>query len=192
MPRPREFDEQSALDSAVEAFWTHTYAGTSTAVLCESTGLSRSSLYNTFTGKSDLYQCALRRYAELKSTQRNAYLDIEGTGRERLERLLGDVLREQWASDERRVCLVLNAAVEVGSADQAVADLARGNLESFRDLISQLIAEGQRDGSFTSTAPARDLAAVVHAALNGAQIADRVATSDAAGRATVKTLMSML
>ncbi|MDN5851446.1 MAG: TetR family transcriptional regulator [Actinomycetia bacterium] len=192
MSRPREFDEQAALDSAVDAFWSHTYAGTSTAVLCDATGLSRSSLYNTFTGKSELYQSALRRYDEQKSAQRDAYLDTEGTGREKLERLLGDVLREQWESDERRICLVVNAAVEIGTSDEAVAALARRNLEAFRDMLAQLIAEGQRDGSIAATVPARDLAGVVHAALNGLQIADRVATSDAAGRAAVQTLMSML
>ncbi|HLR83508.1 MAG TPA: TetR family transcriptional regulator [Nocardioidaceae bacterium] len=192
MSRPREFDEQAALDSAMETFWSHTYAGTSTADLCDATGLSRSSLYNTFAGKAELYQSALRRYHELKSVERDEAVDAEGTGREKLERLLGEALREQWESDERRICLVVNAAVEVGSADETVAALARRNLESFRDLLSQLIAEGQRDGSIASTAPARDLAGVVHAALNGVQVADRVATDDAAGRATVQTLMSLL
>lgn len=192
MSRPREFDESAALDSAVEAFWSHSYGGTSTAVLCDATGLSRSSLYNTFSGKSELYRSALRRYDELKSDQRNAYLDGEGTGRERLEQLLYDVLREQWASDERRICLVVNAAVEVGSGDEDIAALARRNLEGFRDMLAQLIAQGQRDGSIADTTAPRELAAVVHAALNGLQIADRVATSDGAGRNTVKTLMSML
>lgn len=192
MPRPREFDEQAALDGAVEAFWSHTYAGTSTAVLCDATGLSRSSLYNTFTGKSELYQSALRRYHERKSAQRNVYLDMEGSGREKLERLLDDALGEQRESDERRICLVVNAAVEIGRHDETVAALARRELEAFRDLLAQLIAEGQRDGSIASTAPAHDLAGVVHAALNGLQVADRVATNDAAGRASVQTLMSML
>ena len=192
MPRPREFDEQAAIDSAVESFWSHSYAGTSTAVLCEATGLSRSSLYNTFTGKSELYQSALRRYDEVKSAQRGAYLDGEGTGRERLESLLEAVLREQWSSDERRICLVVNAAVEVGNSEAGVAALARHNLEAFRDLLAQLIGEGQRDGSITASAPARELAAVVHAALNGVQVADRVAVDDADGRATVRTLLSML
>ena len=192
MTRPREFDEAAVLDSAVEAFWTHTYAGTSTAHLCEATGLARSSLYNTFSGKSELYQNALRRYGELKRTQRAAYLDADGTARERLEHLLGDVVREQWASDERRMCLVVNAAVEVGSADADVAALARRNLDEFRDMLAQLIAQGQSEGSITATAPPQELAAVVHAALNGVQVADRVATDDAAGRRTVATLMAML
>lgn len=192
MTRPREFDERAALDSAVETFWTHTYAGTSTAVLCEATGLSRSSLYNTFSGKSELYQNALRRYGELKRTQRNAYLEADGTGRQRLEQLLGAVVREQWASDERRICLVVNAAVEVGSADEEVAALARRNLQEFRDVLAQLIAQGQRDGSITAAAPPHELAAVVHAALNGVQVADRVATNESSGRRTVTTLMSML
>lgn len=190
--RPREFDEQQALDQALETFWSGSFAGTTTQDLCESTGLSRSSLYNTFSCKADLYRQSLERYGSRKDEERNSYLEKRGTGRSLLQRLLTDILSEQRESPERRGCLVINAAVEVGQSNAEIAELARDNLNDFQALLSQLIARGQDDGSIASTAPAGDLAAVVHATLNGLQVAGRVATDDRENTRAVRTLMSLL
>lgn len=192
MARPRGFDEAVALDSAVETFWSGSFAGTSTEQLCASTGLSRSSLYNTFKGKAGLYREVLRRYGERKGEQRDAYLERTGTGRDLVERLLTDVLAEQRSTDDRRTCLVIHAAVEVGSADEGIAAMARHDLSQFRELLAELIARGQADGSIASEAPAHELASVVHATINGLQVAERVATSPRPGRSAVRTLMSLL
>jgi TetR/AcrR family transcriptional repressor of nem operon len=42
MARPREFDAEVALESAMELLWTKGYEATSLDDLCEVTGLSRS------------------------------------------------------------------------------------------------------------------------------------------------------
>ncbi|AKU18612.1 TetR/AcrR family transcriptional regulator [Luteipulveratus mongoliensis] len=192
MARPREFDEQLALDQALEAFWSGSFAGTSTQDLCESTGLSRSSLYNTFSGKADIYRQSLERYGALKDEERSGYLQRRGTGRSVLQRLLTDIVTDQYESPDRRGCLVVNAAVEVGLTNADVAALARNNLHEFRALLGQLIARGQDDGSITSTTSADDLAAVVHATLNGLQVAGRVAIDRRDSARAVRTLMSLL
>ena len=64
MARPRKFDEGRALDAAMEAFWAAGYEATSTQDLCDATGLGRSSIYNTFKSKHDLFERALARYME--------------------------------------------------------------------------------------------------------------------------------
>lgn len=65
MARPRTFDEGRALDAAMHAFWANGYEATSTQDLCEATGLGRSSIYNTFSSKHDLFKRSLARYIEL-------------------------------------------------------------------------------------------------------------------------------
>ncbi|KNX38594.1 TetR/AcrR family transcriptional regulator [Luteipulveratus halotolerans] len=192
MARHKEFDEQHALDQALETFWSGSYASTSTQDLCDSTGLSRSSLYSTFTCKSDLYRRSLRRYGEIKGVERSGYLEREGSGRELLTAMLTDVLGGQCDDPDRRGCMIINAAVELGESDDEVAALSRANLEEFRDVLAALIARGQDDGSITATTPAIDLATVVHATLNGLQVSARVATDPAALTKALHTLLSLI
>ncbi|NUS02366.1 MAG: helix-turn-helix transcriptional regulator, partial [Nonomuraea sp.] len=59
MARPRTFEEDRAVEAAMRAFWDAGYEATSTQDLCAATGLGRSSIYNTFAGKRDLFERAL-------------------------------------------------------------------------------------------------------------------------------------
>lgn len=192
MPRPCSFDRTDVVDAALDAFWSSSFAGTSTDDLCTATGLSRSSLYNSFGSKADLYQETLRRYAEIKDAERRAYLDGPGTGREQLARLVSDVLTDQQQFADRRACLVVNAAVEVGRDDAVVAGLLRDHLQAFRDLLRALIDAGQQDGSVRDDRSADDYAVLVHATLNGLQVAARVDADPAAYTRAADTLLALL
>ena len=109
-----------------------------------------------------------------------------------LTALLADVLGGQCDDPDRRGCMVINAAVELGETDQDVAELSRANLDAFREVLAELIARGQDDGSITSTTPAADLATVVHATLNGLQVSARVSTDPAALTKALRTLLSLI
>lgn len=192
MGRNCDFDPDRAIDNAVETFWSGSYAGTSTEDLCGSMGVSRSSLYNTFGNKAAVYRESLRRYGEQHEQQRRRYLDRPGTGRERLAALLHDVLAQQQDGPGRRSCMVLHAAVEVGGSDEEVAELVRGDLEAFRAVLADLVRAGQDDGSIAAGRPAEATAAVVHAALNGLQVATRVDPGTTQQHDAVDTLLRML
>ena len=62
--RPRQFDEDLALDSAMQAFWAKGYEATSLADLMAATGLHKGSLYQAFGDKHSLFIRALNRYLE--------------------------------------------------------------------------------------------------------------------------------
>ncbi|MGZ3239609.1 MAG: TetR/AcrR family transcriptional regulator, partial [Burkholderiaceae bacterium] len=64
--RPRNFDENAVLDSALEVFWGHGFQGASLAELTEAMGLSKPSLYAAFGDKESLYLKALARYADVQ------------------------------------------------------------------------------------------------------------------------------
>src|SRR4051812_2610114 len=92
MARPRQFDEERAVDAAMRAFWTAGYEATSTQDLCDATGLGRSSIYNTFTSKHDLFERALRRYMATKNTATFALLDGDESAMDKMRTLLQQVV----------------------------------------------------------------------------------------------------
>jgi TetR/AcrR family transcriptional repressor of nem operon len=61
--RPREFDEDVAINAAKDLFWSRGYTATSIRDLVPVLGLRSGSLYGAFGGKRSLFLRALRRYA---------------------------------------------------------------------------------------------------------------------------------
>lgn len=62
--RHRTFDKDTALDQAMQVFWTNGYPGTSLTDLTSAMGINKPSLYSAFGNKEQLYQSALQRYVE--------------------------------------------------------------------------------------------------------------------------------
>lgn len=192
MGRPRSFSTDDVVDAAIEQFRSSSFSATSTDQLCDCTGLSRSSLYNTFRSKSAIFAAALNRYDETQTADRAQHLAAEGSGREILERLLRETISIQFSTEDRRICMVLAASVELGRSDEQVADLARHNLAAFADTVTRVIERGQCDGTLRSDLPAADLARMLHAMLNGLQIVGRISADDLAIHATIDTALHLL
>jgi TetR/AcrR family transcriptional regulator, transcriptional repressor for nem operon len=194
VPRPRAFDDTVALDACVEEFWDHGYRGTSTDELCERAGLSRSSLYNAFGKKRDVYLRGVRRYGERLREERAAVVASQDgeTGRDALRTFVTAVLDPQWRDPERRVCFGIHACVEVGSADEDVRAVLLGNADQYRSVLADLIRRGQRDRSLHRRGDPEDLAAVLHAALDGLQVAACVRSDRAEIDRVADTLLALL
>jgi len=62
MGRPREFDIETALDTASELFWRKGYEGTSLSDLTQSIGITPPSFYFAFKSKESLFRQIIDRY----------------------------------------------------------------------------------------------------------------------------------
>ncbi|MEM9368443.1 MAG: TetR/AcrR family transcriptional regulator [Planctomycetota bacterium] len=62
--RPRAFDDAVVLEAIMQSFWKRGYQATTLEHLLADTKLSKSSLYNAFGGKEELFTKALARYLE--------------------------------------------------------------------------------------------------------------------------------
>ena len=64
MARPRSFDTDSVLTSAMMLFWQQGYEATSIRDLERASGLTAPSLYGAFGNKEALFTAALQRYVD--------------------------------------------------------------------------------------------------------------------------------
>src|ERR1043165_1518342 len=131
MARPKEFDEHTAIERAMEAFWTSGYEGTSTQALCDATGLGRSRIYNTFTSKRELFLRAFDQYSERGFQGRIAVLEADRPAIERFRDLFASTIDDEIAQG-RRGCLVVNTVAEFGERDPEIR--ARINADTRRHL----------------------------------------------------------
>lgn len=192
MARPQQFDPQRVVEAATQTFWSGSYGTTGTTQLCSATGLSRSSLYNTFASKSGLYCEALDHYNADKDALREEFATRDLDGRAALRALLSEVLAEQAADRDRRVCLVMHAAVDIGTSDEQIAARARAGLDGLRDLIERLVRRGIADGSLRRHDDPAALALALHSMVNGLQVAARVGRDQDDITAAVDAALALL
>ncbi|MCC3770109.1 TetR/AcrR family transcriptional regulator [Streptomyces sp. UNOC14_S4] len=169
MARPRKFDEERAVGAALEAFRAAGYEATSTQDLCDATGLGRSSIYNTFKSKHDLFRRVLLRYMEEKSAFQRELFDSDRPVRDKVRVLLELVVEEECEGDGRG-CLVVNTAVELARRDDEVANDLRRDYRWRLDLLTGAFEAAQRGGEVD---PGKDAAALAHfviAAIGGMRV----------------------
>ncbi|QLE73722.1 TetR/AcrR family transcriptional regulator [Streptomyces rectiverticillatus] len=193
MARPRKFDEERAVDAALEAFWTAGYEATSTQDLCDATGLGRSSIYNTFKSKHDLFRRALLRYMERKNGNIDAVLESAMPAREKIRALLGVIVEEeQLHAEDRRGCLVVNTCIELGSRDPEVAGVLERDYRRRFEALKAAIEAGQRDGDIDRAKDAGALAHFVIAAIGGMRVSARAGVGRQALEGIMRTTIDAL
>jgi AcrR family transcriptional regulator len=175
VPRPKEFDEEQALDAAMRTFWANGYEATSTEDLCRATGLGRSSIYNTFSSKHELFKRALVRYTELMTANQLTLLEDETrSAEERLHGLFDEIIAGEAENrrDDRGIgCLTVNTTVELAGRDPEAADLVARDQQRRLESLEAVVRIGQRDGAFTSKREPAELARFVNAVIAGIRIA---------------------
>src|SRR6266540_6722136 len=75
MARLKAFDEDRALDAAVDCFWLRGYEATSVRDLADAMGIGGTSLYNAYGDKRALFSRSLERYAQRSMRERIARME---------------------------------------------------------------------------------------------------------------------
>ncbi|MCD9142659.1 TetR/AcrR family transcriptional regulator [Streptomyces albireticuli] len=193
MARPRKFDEERAVDAAMEAFWTAGYEATSTQDLCDATGLGRSSIYNAFKSKHDLFQRALGRYLETKTASLTELLESDLPAREKVRAMLERIVEEECAhAEDGRGCLFVNTAVELAARDAEVARELERDYRRRLEALTAALEAGQRDGDIDTAKDARTLAHFVAAAIGGMRVSARAGIGRAALEGIARTTVDAL
>lgn len=158
MARPLSFDPDDALDAAMRLFWQRGFEGASIQDLTEATGLSRSSLYNTWGDKLGLYIAALDRYRRRDGAA--AFLPLLRSG-DPLGRIRAvfDALVEDASDAPGRGCFMVGATAERGPDCEATRLRARDALTALSHSFEAAIREAQAAGEVPQD---RDAEALSH------------------------------
>ena len=147
MARLREFDEDRALDAAVDCFWSRGYEATSVRDLACEMGIGGASLYNAFGGKRALFTRVLERYANRSSRERIARLEAGHRPREAIRAFLAEVIERSLKDADCKGCLLVNSALDVAPHDAELGRVVTGYLEEirafFRRNVEAAIAAGE-------------------------------------------------
>ena len=140
--RPRNFNEDAALEKAIQVFWSKGYDGVTVDDLVAGMGVGRPSLYSIFGDKRTLFLRVLRAYAEKKGALAATVLLSPRTLRESLGAFVRHAVETATEKRSATGCLLECVAPLVNDAEvrqflQNAAAGAAALVEGrFRDAIS--------------------------------------------------------
>jgi len=151
MPWEKSFNEQNAIENAMQAFWEKGYEATSIADLIASTGINRGSLYNAFGGKRQLFTLSLLKY---DAETRKAFLaELEALDKPKLAfKTLFDTLVQQAGNNTLpKGCFLVNTSIEIASHDKEIKDIVSQGFIEFEAFFRRGIEVSQTRGDMPST-----------------------------------------
>lgn len=164
--RPRTFDPDQVLENAMQLFWSQGYEATSLQDLLLATGLSKSSLYESFGNKQSLFEAAFTRYFDSRAKQMRERLEHADSPLDFIHGCLLSVLDDAQQGTPRG-CMLVNVANEFSTADPAVQPLIELATRRFRQVFELAFEQAQACGELSDSRPPAALALYMHCAMSG-------------------------
>jgi TetR/AcrR family transcriptional repressor of nem operon len=155
--RPREFDEETALDIAMQCFWDRGFEATSVRDLADQMGITQTSLYNTFGDKRALYTRSLDHYLAQSIRERTKRLERLAPT-EAIEGFFMEIVERSIADKARRGCMLVNTGLEIAPHDPEFRKTVVREFSSIEEFFRSRVEAGQTSGALRLDVPAGELA----------------------------------
>ena len=192
MGRHREFDRETVLDRAMEAFWSRGYEATSVQELLDEMGINRGSFYDTFGDKHSLFLAAIDRYHGNVLAATRARLEAPGSARDAIVRAIGEIAACALGDARRRGCFVTNSAVELAPHCRETAARVAACYAQTEEAFHDAIVRAQRAGEIDGERDARSLARFITCGLQGLLVVSKVNPDPAAQADVIRVMVSTL
>ncbi|MFK4470744.1 TetR/AcrR family transcriptional repressor of nem operon [Paenibacillus sp. RC73] len=167
MVRPREFDEEKALDAAMQLFWEKGFEATSLSDLTSKMEIQRPSIYAAFGDKKQLFEAALRKYTKSHAAYVRASLQSNSSAKEAFCNFFEGVVAEEYEEGPNRGCFCINTMVELAPHDEKFEILTREHQMYLSAVFQENIERGIRSGELEAETDAKALAQTLVSLLIG-------------------------
>ncbi len=167
MGRPRSFDDVEALEAAMKVFWSKGYGATSIDDLEEAMELRRTSIYNAYGKKRELFVAALQHYSDRVLARLIDRLNSHDDVRKGIRNLMRDALEGHFDPDTPGGCLIQLTAHESEQHDVETHRIVGAFFRRLDREIEHYIKRGKDRGDVSSTLDEKTLAAVVSSMMPG-------------------------
>lgn len=141
MPKTKQFNREKVLEVASSIFHQRGYNGTSIDEILKATGLSRSSLYDSFKDKHSLYLQSLEFYKNRETSFYDTVDQTKFTGLQKIEHLFNEVIKHLIEHPEDNGCLMVNAAAEMSKKCEKTAQVVCNNKDEVQDIFTMWLED---------------------------------------------------
>ncbi|MFH9083285.1 TetR/AcrR family transcriptional regulator [Streptomyces sp. NPDC017673] len=192
MARTKEFDPDTALQSALELFWRRGYEATSMADLVGHLGIGKASLYATFGSKHELYLRALDRYGQTQDPVLTRELSRPGPVLPAVRGLVRRFAAEAAGATREQGCLVTNTAVELAPHDREAARRVERSWDTVETLLHSALVRAQAQGELAGDRDPLALARMLLVLLQGLRVVGKASADPARVRDAAEQALALL
>ena len=164
--RPRNFDPEVALESAMHVFWAKGYEGASLSELTRAMRINRPSLYAAFGNKERLFRKVLERYMEGPFAYFQNALRAP-TAREVIEQILSGAADMAGNPQAPSGCLLVQGALACGEASDSIRQEVAALRVAGESALRRRLQHAKQEGDLPPDANPADLARYVMTVLQG-------------------------
>ena len=167
MPKVETFNRDQIIERATAVFHEKGYNATSMQDLVDATGLNRSSIYNSFISKLDLYLECLKAY-ETKSNRMTSKLLLQADNpKQAIESIFNTFIDIIIGERQEKGCLIGNCKAEMANHESSITNFLNQNQSNTIALFEDLISQGQDQGMFNTNKNAKEYALYLYTAVQG-------------------------
>ncbi|CDQ40007.1 TetR/AcrR family transcriptional regulator [Virgibacillus salexigens] len=148
MGRSISFNKEQALDKAMYLFWEKGYDATYVSDLIETMGISRSTLYDSFGDKDELFKLVLDHYKNYGYRKRNLLFSGINT-KASLKSYFYQLIEECYSDDLPKSCIITNSSLLIGQIDPSIEEILLNDFNELEKIIKQVIEEGKKKGEIS-------------------------------------------
>jgi TetR/AcrR family transcriptional repressor of nem operon len=185
MARAKEFEEADVLEKAVKLFSEKGYHGISMQELVDGLAINRSSIYDTFGDKHNLFLAALKYYRDTYTREMVERIEQSTDIRKTIAEVFEFVISDSQGKAGKQGCMMVNTAIELGPHEKDIASLIIMNFSAVEEAFAKAIQKAQHKKEINTRLSAKVMARFISNAINGLRVsakagADRKALEDVA------------
>ncbi|MEQ8829874.1 MAG: TetR/AcrR family transcriptional regulator [Alphaproteobacteria bacterium] len=177
MGRPTKFDRDEAVETAMETIWTNGFEKSSVKNLAETLGMTRSSFYNAFGTREDLFLETVPLYAKQSP---DAILNEAQSGPvlPAVVEMFRAICRTRAADPEARGCMIINTICEICPDTDGLGRDLQNMIEASTTRFEDLMTHARENGELPPDADPHAIALALQNLMIGLNVYSKVQRSE--------------
>ncbi|WP_207641268.1 TetR/AcrR family transcriptional regulator [Clostridium akagii] len=142
------FNKEKSLNEAMYLFWKKGYDATCISDLIKRMGISRSTLYDSFGDKKQLFKLVLENYMKYNFNKKELLFSSNSV-KESLKSYFYKHIRERYSNDTPESCIITNSSILIGHVDSSIEEMLINDFNELEKSFKQVIKKGQCSGEIS-------------------------------------------
>lgn len=172
-------------------FWKKGFYDTSIQDLIDYLGISNASIYNTFGGKQQLFDQALKLYREINYQGLKNFLATQGDTRVGIRSVFEKIIDDDSKDLDCKGCFIANTTVELIPQNQDLLNFIDHYQKDVVNIFYDFLQKGVDSGQLSPTKDLKTLANFLYTFMMGLRVVGKIHNNPTESLAKVEAMLTL-